>query len=46
LFGLRHGAAYDHIFDLALVDLRHTRQRAADGDRTQIIGTRRRRVPL
>ena len=41
LLGFGHGAAENHVFDLFGIELRHAFQRALDGHRGQIIGTRR-----
>ena len=41
LLGFGHGAAQDHVLDLFGIELRHALQRAFDGHRGQIVGTRR-----
>src|SRR5581483_174858 len=39
LFRFRHSAAEDYVFDFFGINLRHSIQRAFDGNRSQLIGT-------
>ena len=41
LLGFGHGAAQDHVFDLAHIELRHALKRALDGDGAEIVRPRR-----